>query len=168
MSIPLPETDNSQRAIAGDYKDDDARVIDSLIEAEANPPTDEEKPLEPIRERPAVGSRPINRLLSNTLRIDPSWGPQLLLPADPFRQSVNINVSAVAEGADTVMIADDAGKIQGGITAGAFILTTGSQSLGGYTGPVWAVAVARSGGVAGAPVLVTACAVTGGPTGEQH
>lgn len=167
MSIPLPETDNSQRAIAGDYRDDDARVIDSLIEQDATPPTPEDEPLEPIRERAPV-MRPINRLLSNTLRLDPSWQPLLLLPSDPFRQSVNINVSAAAEGADTVMIADDAGKIQGSVTAGGFILTTGSQSLSGYTGPIWVVAVARTGGVASAPVLVTAAAVSGGPIGASH
>ena len=155
MSIPLPETDNSQLRLAGDYKDDDPQVIDALVNPEANPPAPDELPTvkPPVTEEP----KPINRLLTRTEILQPGWPPQLMMPADPFRESLTIRVSA-QNATDFLAIADDAGKLQ--TEAGSFVIFDASTWSDTYTGPLWVKAFAADGSAATGTVMVSVSAVT--------
>jgi len=144
--------DDPDRLSTGDTADDDPMVLDALVQQEAEPPEPDEQPIE--QTQPQAKPRPVTRLLTQTVDIQPGWNPVLLLPADPDRMELLIR----AEGEDGayVLLSDDAGKVQMG--AAAFRLDAGrSWGIGAtHTGPVWA-----SCGIAGdKAVNVSVVAVT--------
>jgi hypothetical protein len=139
MSIAPPDYGEvgPDRLNLGDTRDDDATILDRLVESHAEPPTAEKLPFavpEPLH-RP----RPLTRLITGSIDLQPGWSPMQLLPADPDRESLVISAYSYAQtpGIEHVLISDDAAKVSS--IGGAFILYHGQgtdKSLS-HTGPVW-------------------------------
>ena len=146
-SLPGPET------IAGDPHSPDARIIDSLVEDHAAPPTPTELPTEKLA--PVIDPKPISRMLTGSSVVQASWSPILLMPADPHRKTLML-WAASATSTDYVRIGDDPGKLQ---TVQASALLYSAQLLNvqpfAHTGPVWVSCPDATG-----PVTVTWLAVT--------
>jgi len=144
--------------LAGDYHDDDAAILDSQVESHAAPPTPAQLPQIP-HPTPLAGPAPITRLLTGSLAFDKTWNaPQLLLPADPNRSSLQL-WAASDTATDYARLGDDAGKVQ---NKGSSALLYSGQLLtfpltlpGAHTGPVWAWCPDATG-----PVTVSFIAVT--------
>jgi len=137
MSLPHFDFPDSPH-IAGDAKDDDAEVIDNLVESHAEPPTPEQMPTVPIE--PNIEPPRITRLISNTLNVNKAWAePTLLLPADPNRKSLEINVTS-ANATDVVNFADEKNKAQSASTSFVVVPASRSFTLTGHTGAVWVYA----------------------------
>lgn len=152
MSIPSLDFPNSPH-IAGNYKDDDAEVLDNLVEAEANPPAPEEMPLVPI-DKPIEPPK-ITRLISNTFTVDKAWAePTLLLPADPNRKSLSIRVTSTTA-TDVVNVADEKNKAQSAGTSYSVQASAVALDLSNHTGAVWVYAPNLA-----ATAVVTCVAVT--------
>lgn len=133
--------------------DPDARVIDSLIEQHAEPPTPAELPQ--TATEPSNVPRPLSRLLTGTLLLLPTWEPQLILPGDLRRQSIRLRIAS-ATAADTVRMSDDSGKVQ--TVGGSHVLYAGDTVLMDdvHTGPVWLYAPDAVGPVTVSYAVVTA------------
>ena len=153
------ELDDSKFDISQDHsRDSDARILDSLVESEAEPPSPKELPTE-TRIVEHVPPKPLSRLMSGTTMLDALWNaPTMIAPADRNRESILIAAAAVT-GVAFVAIADDPGKLMSvynagaaGVTVpGAFIMIPAagaSYTITKHTGPLYAIAV-NSTGVAG-------------------
>ena len=157
------ELDDSKFAISQDHsRDSDARILDSLVESEAEPPSPKELPTE-TRVVEHVAPKPLSRLMSGTTLLDPLWtAPTMIVPADRNRESLLIAVASVT-GAAWVALADDPGKLMTVYNAGAgtvvvpgaFVMIPAagaSYTMSKHTGPLYAIAV-NSSGVAGISAL---------------
>jgi hypothetical protein len=142
--------------LAGDPHDPDARVLDSLVEQHAAPPTAAEDPTGPPT--PLVKPLRTTRLLTGAIKPLAAWGPILALPADDSRTVLEL-VMYSATATDVLYVADDPGKLQA--NGGALVMVPNVRvSLPGHTGPVWvAVPNAPDTAVVG-PVRLTYAAVT--------
>lgn len=153
MSIPSYEFPDAPE-IAGDVRDDDAAVINSLVESHAEPPTPAEMPLKAPLDR-TIDPPKITRMISNTINIDKTWPvPTLLLPADPNRKSLTIRVASTTT-TDVVYLADEQNKAQNASTSFVLAPATTTVDLSAHTGAVWIYAPLLA-----ATALVTAVAVT--------
>lgn len=155
---PIPGAE-SPPLHTGDPHDDDARVIDSLVESEARPPTPEKLPQEknPEVRPPEV---PATRLVTSSIVFPATaggtWDAVQLFPADPKRIGLRLSVMS-ATATDYVRFADDAGKLFADTSS--FLLQaggTGSIDIA-HTGPVWVKLATGTG-----PVTVSGMAVTHG------
>lgn len=137
----------------GDKNDDDGQVIDSLL-IETNTPPEPLPDASVDPQRAKVRPRKTGRLLTGTWFVPPGWhvnnggsGPTLVLPADPDRKTFRIQVVSPTAG-DYIVIADDAGKLQGvDMFGGAriYATTTGNQrDIDNHTGPLYIVPAAAN------------------------
>jgi hypothetical protein len=128
MSTATPEPP----VLAGDWADDDHQVIDDQLQENPNPPAPPVQTMvEPVEKRP----KRVRRLLCGTLSIEPGWVPVQVLTADSARCQVVIQVNSETA-TDGVLVADDAGKLQTGVGAGA-VYPANQLSLLDFTGPVF-------------------------------
>lgn len=151
------ETAPPRANLAGDAHDDDAQILDDLVESHAEPPTPEQRPIEPIA--PVVSrARPITRLVTGSIALQKTWDPQLILPADPNRTSLQL-WAASNTATDFARLADDAGKVQSlgacALLYSGMLLTFPLTAPGTHTGPVWVSCPDATG-----PVTVSFIAVT--------
>jgi hypothetical protein len=150
-----PDTQIPHPVIAGDPTDDDAAILDRLVESRAQPPTPDREPVTPISKTP-LPHKPMTRLMTTTLAIDKAWLPTLILPADPNR--VSLQMWAASDTAtDFVRISDDPGKVQ---SLGGCAQVYSGQWLqfpfpGTHNGPLWAYAPDGTG-----PIKLHVIAVT--------
>lgn len=118
----------------GNTADDDATVLDSLVEGVSAPPTPEIEPIvTPVLPSPKVTTK----LLSVRQLVDPLWlSPTVLLPEDSRRKYLYVTVTSPADTAtDGVMLRSDGGM-------GTALLTHGKTvPLDSHTGPLLAIAV---------------------------
>jgi len=155
MSNPSPEpstADTGRATIAGDYTDDDANTLNTLVESDAEPPTPRDLPTDPLP--PATTPKPMTRLMTGTVIVQAGWAPILLLPADAKRLSLHV-WAASDTATDCIRVSDDAGKVQS--VGGSALIYSGQPDAfpPGHTGPVWVSAPDGTG-----PVTVTFIAVT--------
>jgi len=147
--------DDVRPTLAGDWRDDDAAILDDLVESSAVPPTPDDLPLAvPV---PQVVPPPINRLLGGTTVILPGWPPQLLLPADHRRTA--LSVTAITDSAVSTGVSGDPGKLMSRSTA-TILINGQTLSLPGFTGALWATTYAADGTPATASGVVTYAVVT--------
>lgn len=113
----------------GDIHDDDAEIIDDLIEQQAEPP----KPLPDIMVTPTEKRpTPVTRLQTGRQDLFTGWEPVMVLPKDEFRRTVTISTNSAA-GTDAVYIGSDPQTARNG---GA-VFQANPISLHEYTGAVW-------------------------------
>lgn len=132
----------------GDTQDDDAHVIDSLVETVSAPPTPVVEPINPI-DLP-VPLAP-NNLLSVTQTVNPGWlEPTLIMPENTSRVSLVIMVnSPTSVVTDGICIRSANGPRDGQ----AVLLHGQTLTLDGYTGAVRVFAIGN------APVVVNVWSV---------
>jgi hypothetical protein len=157
MSYPL-ESPPYDHNYFGDLKDDDAQVLESLVEQHPSPP---DPVVEPLIPQHVVTVKPQTRLVTTRIAVPTTgWsGATLLIPGDSNRVSLFIRVRGTST--DGVYLSDDPSKANsatsGFVQAGDFV------KLDGHTGPVWIQApLTAFGGIAtnGATVSVDCWAVT--------
>jgi len=157
--LPTAEYDesNPRHTLAGDPRDDDAQVLDALVQPQAEPPAPASLPLERL---PAKVDPPaMTRLVTGSLELRAEWdAPQLILPADKNRTSLQL-WAASGTATDYARLADDAGKVQSrsacALLYSGQLLTFPLTCPGGHTGPVWVSCPDAVG-----PVTVSFIAVT--------
>jgi len=149
MDTNLPGT-TGVPIIAGNFPDPDARVLDSLIESQAEPA--KLTPAAPTL--PHVRTEPMTRLMTGTIAMQPLWPAYPLVPADSRRTGLRIRVSS-ATAPDAIRLSDDAGKVQ--TFGGSALIYAGDTyfSEAQHTGPVWVSCPDAIG-----PVIVSFIAVT--------
>jgi hypothetical protein len=152
MSSPMQMFESQNKS------DDDGAVIDSLL-IETDAPPNLKDATEPIVVRALESPKKITRIISKDVYLDPAWvQPDLLLPADANRKSLNILVySPTAVLTDGVRFSDEPGNIRtsGKIQHGDTIQFTD------HTGPMYVLACgAGANGVASAAVSVEVWSVT--------
>jgi hypothetical protein len=90
--------------VVGNVNDDDAAVIDSLVEQAPEPPA---PVVEPIDATPLITPPVPTRLLSVRQSVDPTWqSPTLLMPADNKRKSLSIRVESDTATDGVVIMSD--------------------------------------------------------------
>jgi hypothetical protein len=117
----------------GDTHDDDPVVLDSLYESVTEGPTPiEDVVFEPVVERPI----PAGRLVTGSLRIDPTWAtPSMILPADTRRKHVEIRLRGT-DNTDFVQVADESGKVMTETGAGKIYHGDPPLTFDDYTGAI--------------------------------
>jgi len=134
--MSLPTFDDWERPpIAGDVHDDDARVLDSLVESHAEPPTVREQPTAPVEA--LRQPEPETRLLTGTVTLLPGWDAMPLLPADASRTALTVSAYSTVSG-EAIRLADDRGKLFS--PSQSFMVRHEASFSGPHTGPVWIVA----------------------------
>lgn len=129
----------------GDISDDDADVIDKLVQQNASPPTPEEMPQQPgihvpIQDRPA---RP-KRLITGTITLAAAAGtvPVQILWQDLHRCGLLLFVYS-ATATDSITVSDDVTKTGGsGTTQQSASISPAHDpvKLDDYTGPLYVAA----------------------------
>jgi hypothetical protein len=141
--------------IAGDWQDDDAQIFDDA-QKEYQVPVRPETAAVPALDTEGRGAA-VTTLMTNTfVGVDAAWSPALLLPADPDRLSVHIEVNGQAT--FSALLADDASRCTGNGGQALVVKNNRQLDLVGHTGPIW-VAAESSSTTTG---TVSALAVTGG------
>ncbi len=139
-----------------DKKDDDGPVLDSLF-VEVDDMPDLKELNEPILVRALQEPAKETRILSGDMTLGTDWSPQLLLPADVHRKSLNVYVySPSAVATDGIRFSDDRGMIA---TAGK-ILHNGTIDFGAHTGPLYIQGCAVAALTPSAPISVQYWSVT--------
>jgi len=148
--------------LAGDPHDDDAQYIEELVDTNSFPVI---PPTGAMVEPPAQPVKAQDRLLSG-FQIFNSDITFLLLPADPWRKSLNMYMPVASDGNDRVLVADEKSKLE--LPAATYVLSRSGQAwlvttvmtaIDSYTGPVWVRAMPA---VAG-PMTFQWLAVTSAP-----
>lgn len=152
MPIPVDVSDRLGPTLAGDPHDHDAEIINSLDQDKAEPPKPADLPREPAE--PLAERKAIQRLITGSLNLDPTWAAQLLLPADASRTHLRLTISSPVA-ADVVLLADDAGKLSSPGSAGQIVASSLRAVELPYTGPLWAACPTTA-----QPVTVSWMAVT--------
>lgn len=135
MSLPHFDFPDSPH-LAGDAKDDDARVLDSLVESHAQPPDAKDLPL--ARVEPLIVPPRLTRLMTGSMNISKDWPePVQLLPSDPNRVALTINMNSTTA-LDVLLFADEKNKCQTAMNAFTCSPATRAFSLGEHTGALWA------------------------------
>jgi hypothetical protein len=150
MSAPLetPEfkdndPDTPDGLYVGDYKDDDANVIDSFFIETDTPATPQ---LEAIDQTPLKAAVKPTRLLGDTRIINVGDQPFMLIPPDTNRKSLKMLMttpSGSATATDYVNFADNVGNVslalQNGTPSGVTRMRAWAvdHTLDGHTGAVW-------------------------------
>ena len=115
----------------GDTTDDDAQVLDSLVQSEHEPPEVTDAITPALAPDPVLAKRP-TRLIAGTISIPATWlVPTLLLPEDLNRISLMITVDTVAPA--YVEIGDNPSNLVGRI----YLTPEPTVILPGHTGAVW-------------------------------
>jgi len=127
------EHDSSRPNLAGDQDDNDAAILDSLVESQAEPPTPGQKPT--VRLSPRSDPLPITRLMTGSVKMLTGFLPIMLLPSDAKRKRLTIRVQS-ATAADYAIFSDDAGKVQYESGAAPCYQSV-PLTLDDHTGPVW-------------------------------
>lgn len=128
MSEPAPTYLNT-----GDVNDDDAEILDNLIESDAVPPTPDELPIVRGPETPVYAPKP-TRLLTHTAKYQSSAGPVMVVPEDPRRQHLVIHV----HGSNDIFLSQDRSMLTMGMSGAFVVAAPGTLELPGYTGALWA------------------------------
>ena len=164
MSYPfLPAPFETQ-----DKKDDDAIVIDQLVQ-ETNAPADIHGAIEPVLPDTKVKPASVTRIISQTYQVYIGNPPVRLLTEDVKRVACRLKVYSLNDTPanitrqDYIIINDEAGKISSGAT-GINIVCHHNQEvdLDGHTGAVWFI----HGPLLTAFIEVSIWAVTEMPAGE--
>lgn len=142
MSSPL-ESPEFGSLYVGDARDDDGRVLDSLVQSTDAPAT---PVVESIAPAPLVFPKPITRIFADTEQMYIGDAPRRLLSEDLKRQTCRVKVYSLNDTAanitwrDFVIISDEKGKVSNG-TAGINIVVHHGQSvdLDGHTGALWVI-----------------------------
>lgn len=148
----MPQQDYGRPTLAGNPKDNDAAILNSLVESHAEPPTREALPT--VRLSPRVDPPPITRLMTGAVNLLVGYLPIMLLPSDAKRKRLTIRVQS-ATPADYALFSDDAGKVQAQGSA-AVCYQAVPLTLDDHTGPVWVALPAVFVG----PMVVSFYAVT--------
>lgn len=125
----------------GNTADDDAQVLDSLVQTESTPPT---PPVQHIVTQPLPDPVIPTRLMSVRQTVDAAWNtPTQLLPADPRRVSLVIRCRQTSGGAadDGIYVMSDLNTGTGMAVlqaAGTTQTAPTSLDLSGHTGAVYA------------------------------
>ena len=146
------EQETAPPVIAGDHSDDDAQVLDDLVESQGFPIESDSLP-QVSSEAPRVPKGVITRVIGSTLTMLSTWAPVLFLTADTRRRSVRIRMVSTTS-TDYVRVGDDPGKLQS-VGGSALVWSGQDTELAGHTGPVWVSAADAAG-----TVIVTVVAVT--------
>lgn len=122
--------------IAGNHADDDAQYVDELFRVNPDSVAMEDLPRGIPLENPTFVPRGKNRLVARTYTVDRSYGPIMLLPADPNRSELHVNVAS-----DNAFLSDTKDTLTSAAgRANAFALYEFNEYvLDNYTGPVWMV-----------------------------
>lgn len=150
--MSVPNFEFTPPVIAGNPHDDDAEILDNLVESKAEPPTPAQEPT--ARVNPLDKAPVITRTITETINVDPAWGPVQLLPSDANRRALHIT-AASDTATDYVLIADDKGRLASSF-AGFALAAGGFVDLNAHTGSVWVVPNAANTSV----VTVSVVAVT--------
>lgn len=123
MSMPY------QPLNTGDVYDDDAQVIDDLVEQQAEPA----KPLPDVMVTDVVKRpTPITRLQTGRQLVETGWEAVLILPPDEFRKSIELAMNS-EDATDVIYLGSDAQSARNG----GSMYQANPLSLPGYTGAVW-------------------------------
>lgn len=151
LNPPPVESDPGRPAISGDLADDDAQIMDDLIESQAEPPEPRQLPhsTKPVAESTSVPA-PITRIMTTNLEVQSTWSAVLLLPKDANRTSLTLYAFSETP-TNWIRWADDPGKLMQ-LSACAKLYSGQLLSFPGptHTGPVW---------VYGPDLVTTACNV---------
>lgn len=147
----------SAPTLAGNVPDPDARVIDSLVESQAEPPSAAEQAAAApaVAPSPAVSPPRERRLLTGSQGLSAGWDAFPLLPPDAGRESLRLTFRS-SDAADTVRIADDSAKTA--FATSSYVVGAGESIILDHapTGPLWVM----PGVLNGAAPVVTWLAVT--------
>ena len=127
MSEPNPTYLNT-----GDVNDDDAEIIDDLVESDPTPPTADELPITRGPNTPVIQPLP-SRLLTHTATYQASAGVIQAVPEDPRRKNLTIRV----HGSNDIFLAQDASALTMGMSTAFVLPGPGTLDLDGYTGALW-------------------------------
>lgn len=113
----------------GDTSDDDAQVIDSLVQPQANPPA----PL-PDEMTETVTKRPAQRTRIQTERVvlQTAWDPVKILNPDADRKVLTVSINS-ASATDFVTVGDEPNNAKNG----GSIFQANPLTLLGHTGALW-------------------------------
>lgn len=113
----------------GDAFDDDADILNRLVEQQANPPS----PL-PDEMTSAVSERParITRLQSGLMSVEPGWDPIRILTPDTTRTCITIAISS-SDVLDVIRVSDTADSAR----YAGIVFHDNPLILRGHTGAVW-------------------------------
>lgn len=126
-----------------DVDDDDAQVIDSLVDQAAEPPSGSDLPVVRIDMRPIPKDLPpaLTRMVTRTVNLGAE--PLLLLPANAYRSRVSLTATALTEGgavADTAVLylAASRTESQSFLTSARVLLGHTDTFDAAYNGELWA------------------------------
>lgn len=143
MSLPHFEFPDSPH-IAGDPHDDDARVIDSLVESDATPPTPDEEPLTPVE--PLIKPKPVSRLITGSVTLNNAAPPIQIVPVSIHRESIRLTLMSTTS-TDYIRFSDDSGKLYSLQSCAVLPVYGGGIDLSEHTGPIWVYAPDVAGNV---------------------
>jgi len=123
MSLPF------QPLHTGNIADDDAQVIDDLVQPQANPPAPvpDEMTIEVVK-RPT----PVTRLQTGRQLLLTGWEATQILPSDEFRQQLVLSLNS-SDVTDSVSVGSHAQSARNG----GVVFQANPLYLRDYTGPVW-------------------------------
>jgi len=132
------DPDAAPRPLAvGDPHDDDAKVREDQIR-ETNKPVDTED-LPIVAVAPSAPLKPLTRLLTGTVTIQPTWQPTQILQSDPYRQYLRVSARSLDSSNQVTLLGDDAGKVFS--PSSALTIASGDSVAFNvdctHTGPVW-------------------------------
>lgn len=138
MSSPL-ESPGFGTLFVGDTKDDDAQIIDALVQEVDTPAIPVQEPINPV---PLVRPKDYARLLAGAIVLDSSYlTPIQIVPSDKNRIELRIDVfsfAAVPGQNDYIFLGDENGKPG---TTSSWRLRPGatgkSHTFAYYTGALW-------------------------------
>lgn len=129
MSDPHPEM------YFGNVADDDAEVIDNLIESDPTPPEAQDLPYTKGPDVPVpVAKKVIARLVSETRNYPASTAPVQVLAEDPNRKVFHLTIFGAEVDA---AIADNPNALTQAMSTCFIIAAPGTLDLSDYTGPLW-------------------------------
>lgn len=133
------ESPEFQTLYVGDSKDDDGKVIDSLVQEVDRPA---EPQVEAIHPAPLERPKPLSRMFSGTLVFDQSYTNPIQI-ATPDKNRLHFRIDGYSYAAtpgqkDYVLLADENGKTQAGSSSMATRLRHGKgYTLDDCTGAIW-------------------------------
>jgi hypothetical protein len=138
MSSPL-ETSTFETLFVGDTSDDDAHVIDSLVQEVDSPPT---PIIEAIAPSALETPKKIGRLLTGAIVFDVNvTAPVQIAPADANRKEIRfdgLSFNATPGQTDFIAISDDIGKVNTPFTSAWRLRSGKSHTIDDYTGAIYA------------------------------
>lgn len=133
-TAPYEDLSSPDRLHYDPSHNDQARIIDSLVESHAQPPERKEMPFDPVT--PKIKPKPADRLLTGTQTINLGDPPFQIAPMSALRKHMRLTCRSNTA-TDFIRIADDPGKLQMISAAGTIVVGIESVDLPDYTGPIW-------------------------------